>query len=438
MSKVFVPLGSESPDLSHILLKEIEEKSVILPYGYHTDWPPNASSICDMPTCPDVNADKPWKRFDGCWHSFHIDCLRGSTICEICRGQIKRDIRKLSKVASEAIFNPATDNENVNEGENDEMTNPSPKVSEMNDNDVSVQVQKLKEMISKTNPSTPITASSSVSLTSDTSNHKKVHCKTCSHIVQGHKRPKNGPNKCPKCPNGICSTEGKKTKCDCKEHSGDTSSNQGNTSVQNFTISQTGNTTTALLNVSQGDLADGIGSNACTVIAMYTAVKFLQNGIDCPSGNISAQTVTEFTSFMKAGNTIYDIINPPVTQPNLFVEEVIKAVDFPFETPSQSDIIIVADRKSFESELRDALVTSQGKNAVIIIIPMDKSMLLCSNNSHLILFGSHKHNDKGAIIATTSRDNVIGMTDVLVQVSQNDWNTSIVGANIIPLTIRQI
>ena len=93
--------------------------------------------------------------------------------------------------------------------------------------------------------------------------------------------------------------KGKNKKCDCKEHSGDTSSNQRNNSVQNFTISQIGNTTTALLNVSQGDLADGIGSNACTVIAMYTAVKFLQNGIDCPSGNISAQTVTEFISFMK-------------------------------------------------------------------------------------------------------------------------------------------
>ena len=66
-------------------------------------------------------------------------------------------------------------------------------------------------------------------------------------------------------------------------HSGDTSSKHGNTSVLNFTISQTGNTTTALLNVSQGDLADGIGSNACTVIAMYTAVKFLQNGIAKPA-----------------------------------------------------------------------------------------------------------------------------------------------------------
>ena len=96
----------------------------------------------------------------------------------------------MSKVASEAIFNPATDNENVNERENDEMANPSPKVSEMSDNDVNVQVQKLKEMIPKTNHSTPITASSSVSLTSDTSNHKKVHCKTCSHIVQCHKFPK--------------------------------------------------------------------------------------------------------------------------------------------------------------------------------------------------------------------------------------------------------
>ena len=132
---------------------------------------------------------------------------------------------------------------------------------------------------------------------------------------------------------------------------------------------------------------------------------------------------------------MYSHCNPPVTQPNLFIEEVIKAVDFPFETPSQSGIIIVADRKSFESELRDALVTSQGKNAVIIISQCYSVQTIAIL---LILFKSHKHNDKRAIIATTSRDNIIGMIDVLVQMSQNYWNTSIVDANIIPLTIRQI
>ena len=48
-------------------------------------------------------------------------------------------------------------------------------------------------------------------------------------------------------------------------------------------------------------------------------------------GDISQETVNQFITIMKAGNTIYDIINPPVWQPNLFVEEVINAVNFPFE-----------------------------------------------------------------------------------------------------------
>ena len=107
----------------------------------------------------------------------------------------------MSKIASEAIFNPATDNEYINKGEHEGMINPSPEVNEMSDNVVNVEVEKVNKMMSKTNLSTPITTSSSMSLTSETSNHKKTHFITCSHIVQGHKRTKNLPSKCPRCLN---------------------------------------------------------------------------------------------------------------------------------------------------------------------------------------------------------------------------------------------
>ena len=40
-------------------------------------------------------------------------------------------------------------------------------------------------------------------------------------------------------------------------------------------------------------------------------------------------------------------MNPPVWQPNLFVEEVINAGNFLFEKPEQSDTATVADHKSY-------------------------------------------------------------------------------------------
>ena len=100
-----------------------------------------------MPTCPEPNAHKPWSRFDGCWHSFHVACLQASSICEICRGQIKRDIRKLAKIAS------AVDSDNNDDANDEGATDISNTVHEMNDADVNNEIKKLKEMISKTNPS---------------------------------------------------------------------------------------------------------------------------------------------------------------------------------------------------------------------------------------------------------------------------------------------
>ena len=45
--------------------------------------------------------------------------------------------------------------------------------------------------------------------------------------------------------------------------------------------------TALLLNVSQTDLADGIASNACTVISVYTVLTFLRNEIKFDGGAIN-------------------------------------------------------------------------------------------------------------------------------------------------------
>ena len=56
----------------------------------------------------------------------------------------------------------------------------------------------------------------------------------------------------------------------------------------------------------------------------------------------------------------------------------------------------------------------------------------------VILFESHKHNDKGAVIATTTKDHTKEMTEFIAEMSRSDWNTTIVGTNLIPMKMKQI
>ncbi|KAL9983834.1 hypothetical protein ACROYT_G006074 [Oculina patagonica] len=47
-------------------------KSHILPLGYNFHPPPNPQKRCDSPSCG-ATSDMPWKLFEGCWHSFHLN-----------------------------------------------------------------------------------------------------------------------------------------------------------------------------------------------------------------------------------------------------------------------------------------------------------------------------------------------------------------------------
>ena len=51
-------------------------KLKVLPLGYTSENQPNPNKRCDFPGCL-VSSDKEWRVFEGCAHSFHLECLGG-------------------------------------------------------------------------------------------------------------------------------------------------------------------------------------------------------------------------------------------------------------------------------------------------------------------------------------------------------------------------
>ena len=432
VNKIFVPIASGT-DLTHFLPAEIPSKSTILPLGFHTDWPPSENRICDMPGCLDKSYDKPWVRFDGCWHSYHVDCLGESDICQICAAFLSKEIRRLSQVAQEAIFNPG--GSTTQQSPDDDSPVESIAVGEMSDQELEININKLLDTIEKIAPPTPLSQTNSVNITSQSKPKKKAHCKQCGHLMQGHKRPKDQPIKCPTCPSGVCRPDGKKTVCPCSDHK--TSDTSQLSTMDEFKIEQIGTVNVFSLKDSQGTLSSSeLGSNACTVISIYTALKFMQNNMTLGKNfQVNRHTASQFKELMREGNIIYDIIDPPAAQPNLFVEDVIKSINFPFNCPSASDLIIITDADHFERELYEKLVHPAGNNCMIVIVPLDKSMLICSNDDNVYLFESHKHGDRGAIIATAKKENIKHFIKYLTDVWRQEWNKGVIGTNLIPLKL---
>ena len=126
-------------------------------------------------------------------------------------------------------------------------------VQEMDEDSVQQRVEDLREIIAKTNPSTLLTQSSGLQITrKENTGNKRAHCKTCRHVVQDHKKPKEG----------LCSAEGKATKYNCEEHAPSRAPSQANTGWECMS-NTVGGITKALLNVSQDVSSEGTWSNAC-------------------------------------------------------------------------------------------------------------------------------------------------------------------------------
>ena len=230
-----------------------------------------------MPGCSDKNCDRSWIRFDGCWHSFHVDCLKGSSICRGCQSYLKREIRKLSDIAADAIFNPNLGGEQNADTDDENSEATEVQVNEMTDNEIDMDVENLRQIISGLSTSNPLSSTSSVKVTDSSKTKKVSHYRACGHIVEGHKRPKDESVKCPKCPGGLCCSDGKKIQCTCPDHKASQSIADPQ---QNYERKDNGHITAYQLSVSQADLSfAGLGSNACTAISVYAGTRFLQNNI---------------------------------------------------------------------------------------------------------------------------------------------------------------
>ena len=84
------------------LFGEKSMKSYILPLGFNFHPPHDSRKRCDSPSCT-LSSDLPWKRFEGCWHSFHLSCLNGRNICTVCQDGLQKNMVSLSKTANESF-----------------------------------------------------------------------------------------------------------------------------------------------------------------------------------------------------------------------------------------------------------------------------------------------------------------------------------------------
>ena len=73
-------------------------KSHVLPLGSQCDKTLNVNSKCDYVCVAQEDAE--WNIFEGCWHSFHKECLSDMDYCPICSSHLNNVILSLSKSAS--------------------------------------------------------------------------------------------------------------------------------------------------------------------------------------------------------------------------------------------------------------------------------------------------------------------------------------------------
>ena len=80
-------------------------KLKVLPLGYASENQPNPNKRCDFPGCL-VSSDKKWRVFEGCAHSFHLECLGEMDICPFCQSFLQNKARSLAETAKSAILHP--------------------------------------------------------------------------------------------------------------------------------------------------------------------------------------------------------------------------------------------------------------------------------------------------------------------------------------------
>ena len=140
-----------------------------------------------------------------------------------------------------------------------------------------------------------------------------------------------------------------------------------------------------------------------------------------------------YVNKIKQGNLLYDIIDQPVQQPNLEVDEVLESIKMPVKV-GPGGFIGIMDLPQFKTELERMFDNKENMSAVMIT-PPDKSFTLCKTQNKLVLFESHHHYLRGSLIAFTDSQNIEDFCDYVNNMITNDWKKSIQFSNLTPIVI---
>lgn len=374
------------------LLGEDPAKCEVLPLGYQGqgETKPDENSRCDIANCKITNKEVQWKRFDGCWHSFHLTCIKEASFCPLCKVFLENKAKELGQIAKEAIFNISQSSStcadcNDDENDSEDLDNTLPDFATLNQEDIDETITQLNNDISSL-PSAPPP--------SQTNSNPQQEQQQSNQ--QSTRNTPQQPNR---------------------------------NTVSIITSSFRGTTEWLLpLSLCQSQImASQIGSNACTIISVLSCLKFLSHMFNLPnSGQDLTKPITEFSQTMKIGNMLYNTLTLPVNTPNLEVKDVLSL----FQGIS---LRLVEDTGFFTSDdmlhyFQQLLTTCQRK-AGVLIIPPGKSMSILFDRGKVSLMDSHRHGRNGGVIATCASGIILDFVDYIKNMSTQNWNASLNGCN---------
>ncbi len=415
------------------------QKRKILPLGYQSLKQPSEKKRCDLPECR-VVGDEQWTLL-ACSHSYHVSCLSQPQCCPLCQEFLKNKAQKLSEAAQNAILNPKSKNKDAMTQKQDRNHDgdDSVDVDDVDPDSIDGEIAALNQKIQSFptlnppplhSPSIPsqTTLSQAEPQRQPSSNTNTVrHCQQCGHPCKGHKRPKSGPKQCPLCSGGICSPNIRPPQQHSNRHL-----------VLRLTVACYNDVHEWLLppEISQSTVFGmPLGSNACTMIAVIGAQKFLCKQLETPTHQNITRCVADFANTMREGNKHYDELLLPPNQPNLTPQEAINSRTDKFGLKIIEDTGLFSEI-SLSNKLAE-ICSHQQDHCAILITPPDKSMLLCfdSTNQLIILYESHCHRNNGGLIAVTFYANIHNLTLFLSHMCARDWGSTICGSNITTLAV---
>ena len=154
--------------------------------------------------------------------------------------------------------------------------------------------------------------------------------------------------------------------------------------------------------ICQSSVGGGLsGSIACTVIAVLAGQRFLEETLPFPH-IFTRPVIPLYINLMTKGNQIYQSFQLPAQQPNLEVKQVLQQ----HNNEQFQNLEIIEDLGFFSvQDLQDHIAQHHHQHPrfpAVLIVPPDKSMVLCFDHTTISLFESHRHGLQGSLIATTA------------------------------------